>query len=158
MSKVNDIKELQCKKYEIQSLINGREILGYDCDGNEIKEFRILRFPFSEYIENWNEEPNIDPRLYCVIKSSTGDIYAISVYDDWICNQKFIRKYEQLDINESIPTLIKTISEMSYYEVAFCGIKGDEWYYDRDKFELRKKLDCKLKEQASFVKKISKNK
>ena len=33
------------------------EVLAYDCDGNEIEEFRVLRFPFSEEIDNWDEDP-----------------------------------------------------------------------------------------------------
>ena len=73
-------------------------VLGYDCDGNEIKEFRILRFPFSADIENWDEESKIDPRFYCLVRSSNGETLAISVYDDYNCEQ--IRKYEKLNKNE----------------------------------------------------------
>ena len=130
------------------------EILGYDCDGNEINEFRILRFPFSANIENWDEEPNVDPRFYCLTRSSNGEVFAISVYDDW--SVEYIRKYEKLNQCEEIPTLIKEVSEMSYYEVAFSGITGNEWYYDRDKIKLRKKLDSILEEQKGCVKKILK--
>ena len=45
-----------------------KEVFAYDCDGNDIEEFRVLRFPFSADIDNWEEEPNIEPRLYCAIK------------------------------------------------------------------------------------------
>lgn len=112
-------------------------VLGYDCDGNEINEFRILRFPFSENIENWDEEPEVDSRFYCLIISSTGETLAVSVYDDWSHNH--IRKREDIDVNDPVPMIIKPVSEMECYEVAFNGITGDAWYYDRNKEELRKK-------------------
>lgn len=130
------------------------KVLGYDCDGNEINEFRILRFPFSADIEDWDEEVNVDPRFYCLVQSSSGEVLAISVYDDWFYKQ--IRKYEQLKDNDDIPILIKSVSEMKGYEVAFNGITGNEWYYDRNKDELRKKLDCILKEQNILVKSLVK--
>lgn len=130
------------------------EVLGYDCDGNEISEFRILRFPFSADIENWDEVPNVDPRLYCLVRSSTGEVFALSVYDDFDSN--YIRKFEQLDDTDEVPMLVKPASEMSYYEVAFSGITRDEWYYDRDRNELRKKLDCVLKEQKGLIKNLNK--
>jgi len=129
-------------------------ILGYDCDGNEISEFRILRFPFSADIENWNEVPNVDPRFYCLVRSFNGETLAVSVYDDWFRDR--IRKYEQLSTNDDIPTLIKSVSEMKGYEVAFDGITGNEWYYDRNKDELRKKLDCILNERKALVKSLVK--
>lgn len=143
-----------CDMHQFIDGYGNEEILGYDCDGNEISEFRILRFPFSADIENWDEAPNIDPRLYCLVKSSTGEVLALSVYDDWTHNH--IRKFEQLNDTDEVPMLIKPVSEMSYYEVAFSGITGDEWYYDRDRNELRKKLDYILNEQKGLVKKIAK--
>ena len=163
------IETLYCNEsdyqYEVQSLdvcdshkfIDGYQeegLLGYDCDGNQINEFRILRFPFSANIENWDEEQNIDPRFYCLVKSSNGETFAVSVYDDY--NREHIRKYEKLNETDKIPMLIKPVSEMSGYEVAYSGITGEEWYYDRDKEELRKKIDCVLKEQKVLVKKIIK--
>lgn len=152
-------------EFEVQSdhvcdshkFIDGYEdesVLGYDCDDNEISEFRILRFPFSAGIENWDEEPNVDPRFYCLVISSNGETLAVSVYDDWF--REHIRKYEQLNANDDIPMLIKPVSEMKGYEVAFNGITGNEWYYDRNKDELRKKLDCILKEQNGLVKRLVK--
>lgn len=143
-----------CDEHEFIDGYEDEKTLGYDCDGNEINEFRILRFPFSADIENWDEEPNIDPRFYCLVTNSNGRTLAISVYDDM--HSEYIRKYEKLSNNDQIPVLIKTVSEMSYYEVAFEGITGNEWYYDRNKEELRKKLDCILQEQKgkSLVKKL----
>lgn len=115
------------------------EILAYDCDGNEIEEFRILRFPFSSNIENWNEEPNIDPRFYCAIKGSDNKSYLISAYDEY--NANAIRNYEKIEKTHPIPIKIKTIDEASNYEVAFDGITGMPWYYDRDRSKVREKLD-----------------
>lgn len=143
-----------CDSHKFMDGFNDDDILGYDCDGNVIKEFRILRFPFSSEIESWDEEPFIDPRFYCLIRSSSGEILAVSVYDDWSCEH--IRKYERLDDNVNISILIKPVSEIQYYEVAFNGITGDEWFYDRNKDELRKKVDCILKEQKCLSKSLVK--
>ena len=135
-------------------MANNKEILGYDCDGNEIYEFRILRFLDSANIENWYEEPNIDPRFYCLVKSLNGKIYAISVYDDY--NSEFIKKYEELELNETIPTIIKSVRDMEYYEVAFSGITGNEWYYERDKNILRNKLEEIIKVKGLTKKLVNK--
>lgn len=126
-----------------------KTVLGYDCDGNIIDEFRILRFPFSADIENWDDEPNIDPRFYCLVRISHDQILAVSVYDDYFRDN--IRKYEKLNDKEDIPMLIKTVSEMKGYEVAFEGITGTEWYYDRNKDELRKKINAVLKKEKGLV-------
>lgn len=123
------------------------KILGYDCDGEEILEYRILRFPFSTTIDDWEEVPNVDPRFYCAIESSNSEYWAISVYDDY--NSKYIRKYENLDPNLKVPTIIKPISEMEGYEVAFDGITGKEWFYDRDRKKLKKELEKLLKNKNS---------
>lgn len=106
------------------------KVLGYDCDNIEIEEFRILRFPFSGDIENWDEEPNVDPRFYCAVENEKGISVAVSVYDDY--HSKYIRKYENLDVNVPIPTIIKPIEEMIGYEVAFDGLTRREWFYDRN--------------------------
>lgn len=126
-------------------------VLGYDCDMNEIEEFRVLRFPFSSYIDNWNEEPNIDRRFYCLVRGSNGIIYGISIYDDW--NREYIRKYEGISNDEEVPVIIKSIEELSYYEVAYSGITDSPWYYDRDINELRKELDNMLKSKKIVKKK-----
>ena len=123
------------------------KILGYDCDGEEILEYRILRFPFSTTIDDWEEVPNVDPRFYCAIESSNNEYWAISVYDDY--NSKYIKKYENLDPNSKVPTIIKPISEMEGYEVAFDGITGNEWFYDRDIKKLKKELENLLKNKNS---------
>ena len=68
------------------------EVLGFDCDGYEIEEFRILRFPFSADIENWDEEVGVDPRFYCIVKRDNGENVLVSVYDDYL--SRYIRRYE----------------------------------------------------------------
>ena len=68
---------------------------------------------------------------------------------------KRIRKYEHLSATDDIPMLIKTVFEMEKYEVAFEGITRREWYYDRNRDELRKELDCKLKKEV-FARKLVK--
>ena len=118
------------------------DILGYDCDMNEIEEFRVLRFPFSSYIDDWDKESNIDPRFYCLVRSYNGNIYGISVYDDY--HREYIRKYEGISNDEEVPVIIKSIEELSCYEVAFSGINDLPWYYDRDREELRRELDSIL--------------
>jgi len=134
----------------IPGYIDG-DVLGYDCDDNEICEFRVLRYPFSAEIENWKQEPNVDPRFYCLIKYKNGNVYGVSIYDDY--NSEYIRKFENIDKDDKIPMLIKTVSEMSYYEVAFSGITGDEWYYDRDRNKLKHDVESKLNQEKVYRKK-----
>ena len=129
-------------------------LFGFDCDGRKIHEFRILRAPFSANIEDWEVEPNVDPRFYCLVRSSNGEILAVSVYDDW--NSQLIRNYENLTEEDDIPMLIKSVSEMMNYEVAFCGITGGEWYYERDKEALRSRLNVILQEENKLIRKRSK--
>ena len=112
---------------------------------------KLIYAPFSSYIDDWNKEPNIDPRFYCLVKSSNGNVYGISVYDDY--HKEYIRKYEGISDDEEVPVIIKTLEELSCYEVAFSGIDELPWYYDRDINELRKELDDIIR-----VKKIVKKK
>ena len=123
------------------------EVLGYDCDGEEIEEFRVLRFPFSDTVDNWEEVLNVDPRFYCAIKSKNDQAYLISVYDDY--NSKAIRRYENIDKTEQIPTIIKDIAEAENYEVAFDGITTKCWYYDRDRIAIKKKLEVLVKNKEN---------
>ena len=127
-------------------------ILGYDCDMEEIEEFRVLRFPFSMEIDDLELYPNVDPRFYCLVRSSNGDVYGISIYDDY--NREYIRKYEGIPKEENVPVIIKSVLELSCYEVAYSGITSLPWYYDRDKDELRSELDSLL----GIKKKIKKRK
>ena len=55
------------------------DILGYDCDGCEIYEYRILRAMFSNDI-NIKDLEGVDPREYCAIRGEDGIAYAISVH------------------------------------------------------------------------------
>ena len=68
-------------------------ILGYDCDGNEIYEYRVLRAIWSNDIDIKDLE-DADPRQYCAIVSDDGIAYAISVFDWW--NSDLIRKKEKI--------------------------------------------------------------
>ena len=52
---------------------------------------------------------------------------------------------------DNIPILIKSVNELSYYEVAFSGIDGLPLYYDRDKEILRKQLDNILLNNKKIV-------
>ena len=71
------------------------DCLGYDCDGNEIYEYRILHAVWSNDIPI--EELNgADPRFYCAIVGEDGKAYAISVYD-WY-NKDLIRFLMEFDI------------------------------------------------------------
>lgn len=130
-------------------------VLGYDCDGEEIEEFRILRFPFSDTVDNWEEVPRVEPRLYCPVRSNDGKGYLISVYDDWFPD--FIRRYEKLGETERIPIKIKSIEEAGHYEVAFDGITKTEWYYDRDRENLKEKLQILLKRGDAEIMREFKN-
>ena len=71
-------------------------ILGYDCDGNEIYEYRVLRAIWSNDIDIKKLE-DADPRQYCAITADDGNVYAISVY--YWRNKDLNRKREKIDIN-----------------------------------------------------------
>ena len=128
------------------------DILGYDCDGKEIYEFRILRAIWSNDIDI-NELEGADPRQYCALKASDGNSYAISVFDNW--NKDLIRKRENINLDDNIPTIIKPIEEMENYEVAECS--EGEFYYEFDRGELKNKLSNLLKENNN-KKRIKTNK
>lgn len=125
-------------------------VLGYDCDGNEIYEYRILRAIWSNDI-NINELENADPRQYCAIVGADGNAYAISVYDWW--NSDLIRKRENINENEEIPIIVKSINEMENYEVAQCS--DGEFYYDLDRNELKEKLNLILNKNHNKTKKLT---
>ena len=120
--------------------------LGYDCDNREIEEYTILRAIWTNDIDI-SELPDADPRFYCALYGYDGNAYAISVYDNW--NEKEIREREHILPNESIPTIIKPISEMKNYEIAFvydpCGNGFIFWEYDFNRDELKNKLNYMLK-------------
>jgi hypothetical protein len=128
------------------------DILGYDCDGKEIYEFRILRAIWSNDIDI-NELEGADPRQYCALKASDGNSYAISVFDNW--NKDLIRKRGNINLDDDIPTIIKPIEEMANYEVAECS--EGEFYYEFDRGELKNKLNNLLKENNN-KKRIKTNK
>lgn len=117
------------------------EIIGYDCDGNEIEEYRILRAPFSELVDDWSQVPNLDPRFYCAVKAKDNKYYLISAYDHWRTEE--IRRFENLKDDDEIPTIVKNIEEAEEYEVA-SDVYNDKWYYEFDKKKLSQKLNSIL--------------
>ena len=117
------------------------DILGYDCDGKEIYEYRILRAIWSNDVDI-EELKDADPRQYCAVISAGGKAYAISVYDWW--NKDLIRERENIDLNEEIPIIVKPISEMENYEIATCNGGEDVFYYSLDRNELKDKLNSIL--------------
>lgn len=120
------------------------DILGYDCDGKEIYEYRILRAIWSNDVDI-EELKDADSRQYCAVIAADGKAYAISVYDWW--NNDLIRERENIDLNEEIPIIVKPISEMENYEVAECN--DGELYYTLDRNELKMKLNSIIKKNKT---------
>ena len=129
------------------------EVLGYDCDGNEIYEFMILRAIFSNDIDI-EDLKDADPRQYCAVVADDGNAYAISVFDNW--NYKLIAKREHIHADSifDIPTIVKPISEMENYEMATCCYESnivETFYYYCNRDELKNKLNKILREQKTYV-------
>lgn len=115
-------------------------VLGYDCDGNELYEYDIVRAIWYSYID-FNTKDNIDPRMYTIICSSNGTPYLISVFDNW--NKKAINKFEKRDLNATVPIKIKSINESISYEKAYdCNNKTFKYKFDDG--NLKKILNKKL--------------
>ena len=114
------------------------KVLGYDCDGREIYEYRILRAIFANDIDI-EELKNADPRMYCAVVASDGKAYAISVFDWW--EKDLIRKREKIKENEEIPVIVKPIKEMKNYELAMCDGGENEFYYELNRNELKSRLN-----------------
>ena len=49
--------------------------------------------------------------------------------------------------------LIKSISDVKYYEVAFSGIAGREWFYDRDREKLKDSVEMQINNKCLVKKK-----
>lgn len=127
------------------------KVLGYDCDGREIYEYRILRAIFSNDIDIEDLE-DADPRMYCAVVANDGKAYAISVFDWW--NKALIRKRENIKENKEIPLIIKTIDEMKNYELAMCDGGEKEFYYDFDRNKLKTQLNTALNKDKVINKNI----
>ena len=117
------------------------KVLGYDCDGREIYEYRVLRAIFSNDIDI-EELEDADPRMYCAVVANDGKAYAISAYDWW--NKDLIKKRENIKENEEIPLIVKPIKEMENYELAMCDGGKNEFYYDLDRGKLKYQLSIAL--------------
>jgi len=129
------------------------DILGYDCDGCEIYEYRILRAMFSNDIDIEDLE-GVDPREYCAIRGDDGIAYAISVHP--YTNRGLIKKRENIGEYEDVPVIVKPLNEMEGYEVAYCS-EGEFYYEFDDRNKLKKQLESILKKQHSKVmKKVKK--
>ena len=128
------------------------DILGYDCDGREIYEYRILRAMFSNDIDIEDLE-GVDPREYCAIRGEDGIAYAISVHP--YTNRSLIKKRESIGEYEDVPVIVKPLNEMEGYEVAYCS--EGEYYCKIDHNKLKKQLESILKKQHSKDKKKVKN-
>ena len=116
--------------------------LGYDCDGVEIEEFRVLRAIFANDVDI-EELEDADPRQYCAVVGWDGKAYAISVYDWW--HRSLIRERENISEDEEIPVIVKPIEDMEYYEVAVCNGGEEAFFYDLDRNKLKSKLNEILK-------------
>ena len=131
------------------------DVLGYDCDGNEIYEYRIMRAIFANDVDILQLD-GADPRQYCALVANDGKAYAISVYDWWY--KDLIREREGLKPNENIPIIVKPIDEMINYECAIDAY-GDEFVYSLDRKALKKELNQiiigKLDESIKLKKKKS---
>jgi len=117
------------------------DILGYDCDGNEIYEYRILRAIWSNDIDIKDLDGS-DPRQYCAVVADDSNAYAISVYDWW--NKDLIIQRENRKSDDEIPVIIKPISEMVNYECAVDSY-AKEFNYDLNRKELKEQLNIFLK-------------
>ena len=112
--------------------------LGYDCNGEEIEEESFLIAEDVPY-EKTEEHPYADPRVYFAVKLRDGKAYAISICDEK--REKLIREREHIPADEDVPTLIKPISAMQHYELAF------NINYDYDIDELRQEIMESLKKK-----------
>ena len=120
------------------------DILGYDCDGKEIYEYRVLRAIWSNDIDI-EELEDADPRQYCALVAEDGKAYAISVYDWWRIS--LIRERENIDPSEEVSVVVKPISDMVNYELAECS--DGELYYDFDRDKLKEQLNSFLKKNKA---------
>lgn len=129
----------------MQSFYGGKgmndEILGYDCDGVGLHEFDIVTAMWSEDID-FDNETEIDPRKYCVVKAFDNKSYLISVYDS--CNRKAINRYEKKPLDSDVTPKIKPIEEAVNYEKAY-NCANEEFTYKFDRKSLVRKLNRKVR-------------
>ena len=115
-------------------------VLGYDCDGNELEEFDIIRpIWFSE--TDFDKATDVNPRQYCVVVGEDGKTYLMSVLDHWY--KKQINRFEGRDEFEKVPIKILPIQQACEFEI---GYDSDEnrFTYPFDKNKLIETLNGEL--------------
>lgn len=125
--------------YTIEELYKSNNVLGYDCNNNEIKEFRLVKE------KNIKESIAIENvRTYCVVIAEDEKPYAISVDDIYF--ERIIRQIEEIPEDEEIPVVVNKIEEMKDYEgiVNYCE---EPIFYRYDKELLKVKLNNLLKQK-----------
>ncbi len=118
-------------------------VLGYDCDGNELEEFDIIRpIWFSE--TDFDIATDVNPRQYCVVVGEDGKSYLMSVLDHWY--KKQINKFEGREEFDKVPIKILPIERACEFEIGYDSDENRFTYpFDRNKLietlngELRKK-------------------
>ena len=70
-------------------------------------------------------------------------------------NRSLIKKRENIGEYEDVSVIVKPLNEMEGYEVAYCS--EGEFYYEFDRYKLKKQLESILKKQRSKVMKKVKN-
>ena len=117
------------------------EVLGYDCDDCEIYEGMVLQAVLSGIVDI-RDLGAADPRTYCAIKANDGNAYAISINNR--LRAGLIREREGIPVDEPIPVVVKSISDMVDYEIA-CDKNGRPLYRAYSLLnELRKRLKSEL--------------
>ena len=76
------------------------KVLGYDCDGNELEEFDIVR-PIWFAETDFDVATDVNPRQYCVVVGEDGKTYLMSVLDHWYKQQ--INRFEGRNEFDKVP-------------------------------------------------------
>lgn len=117
------------------------KVLGYDCDGNELEEFDIVR-PIWFAETDFDVATDVNPRQYCVVVGEDGKTYLMSVLDHWYKQQ--INRFEGRNEFDKVPIKILPIEKSSEFEV---GYDSDEnrFTYPFDRNKLIETLNSELK-------------
>lgn len=118
-------------------------VLGYDCDGNELYQFDIVRAIFYSDID-FSKTTNVDPRQYCVVVGEDGKAYLFSVLDHW--EKVAINRYEGRGDYDKIPLKILPIEDAHEYELAH-DCDDNRFTYPFNKQELMDEFYVEHKKQ-----------